>query len=444
MSTQAQSTTQELETRLAEISLDIERQKEVQEGLERNKKLVQRQLNALRDPVARLPLELSSEIFLQCLSQWHNPRPGAHSAPMLFLNICTAWTNIAVSLPALWDTIVIHLPCATGFEEGLDRWLRRAGGRSLHISLHGTIEPDVAACIWRYAASMKSLDIISFENEDVPVDGDIHHWQLLGGTMPQESLPRLQKLRIRGAYEDAICSWTPVLQLLQLSPNLVDLRLENMTFGDADDLDEDLVLPNLRQLKYTGYGLDGGLEGNTLCWLSAPSLESITVSPSIFEDTEPDAISSFLERSSPPLRELKMSRLSGPQDFTWLETCLTLSPIAGLNHFDVATPLPRVLDRFLTILEQPPSSALPALQTVILRRVHLDPDYFPAHYWNRLARALTSRRSQLRTVRVILSDEEWPLSQEIRGQFAGLLEDGMQVYIGAEGFGGKNLLLPQS
>ncbi|KAJ7649839.1 hypothetical protein FB45DRAFT_708071, partial [Roridomyces roridus] len=92
---------------LAEISLDIERQQEVLRGLERSKSFIQQQLNALRDPVASLPLELSSEIFLQCLPK-HKPQPGALEVPMLLLNVCTAWTNIALSVPALWDTIVVH------------------------------------------------------------------------------------------------------------------------------------------------------------------------------------------------------------------------------------------------------------------------------------------------------------------------------------------------
>ncbi|KAJ6523351.1 hypothetical protein B0H19DRAFT_866849, partial [Mycena capillaripes] len=64
-----------------------------------------RQLNALRDPIARLPLEISSEIFLQCLSE--NPTPDAEIAPTLLLNVCNSWSNIALSTPTLWN--VIHV-----------------------------------------------------------------------------------------------------------------------------------------------------------------------------------------------------------------------------------------------------------------------------------------------------------------------------------------------
>ncbi|KAJ7453639.1 hypothetical protein B0H11DRAFT_1740939, partial [Mycena galericulata] len=93
-------TAEALETRLAKISADIELQKAVLKNLEHSKILVRRQLNSVRDPVARLPLEISSEIFIQCLRPF--PVPRARHAPMLFLNVCNAWTDIALSTPALW------------------------------------------------------------------------------------------------------------------------------------------------------------------------------------------------------------------------------------------------------------------------------------------------------------------------------------------------------
>ncbi|KAJ7762044.1 hypothetical protein DFH07DRAFT_707650, partial [Mycena maculata] len=90
------------------ISVDIERQKEVQRTLEAKKILLRRQLNAFLDPVARMPLEISSEIFIQCLPSL--PVPGARRFPMFFLNLCKAWTAIALSTPALWSAIHVQFP----------------------------------------------------------------------------------------------------------------------------------------------------------------------------------------------------------------------------------------------------------------------------------------------------------------------------------------------
>ncbi|KAJ7628084.1 hypothetical protein B0H17DRAFT_1285360, partial [Mycena rosella] len=93
----------ELQARIDSLSADIDRHKKVLQDLERSKSATQRQLNAIRDPVARLPLEISSEIFIQCLST--RPRPGALHAPMILANICTIWTDIALSTPSLWAAI---------------------------------------------------------------------------------------------------------------------------------------------------------------------------------------------------------------------------------------------------------------------------------------------------------------------------------------------------
>ncbi|KAJ7449979.1 hypothetical protein B0H11DRAFT_1877557, partial [Mycena galericulata] len=85
---------------IEDISADIERQEEVLRQLRYSKCAAQRRLNAIRDPVARLPLEISSSIFVDSLERF--PEPGARDAPMLFLNVCCAWTSIALSTPELW------------------------------------------------------------------------------------------------------------------------------------------------------------------------------------------------------------------------------------------------------------------------------------------------------------------------------------------------------
>ncbi|KAJ7315373.1 hypothetical protein DFH08DRAFT_715598, partial [Mycena albidolilacea] len=90
----------ELRARIVKLETEIERQKKLLTNLECDKKPAQRQLNAVLDPVARLPLEISSEIFV--LSRTAFPEPGAMHIPMLLLNVCNAWSNIALSTPTLW------------------------------------------------------------------------------------------------------------------------------------------------------------------------------------------------------------------------------------------------------------------------------------------------------------------------------------------------------
>ncbi|KAJ7827989.1 hypothetical protein B0H13DRAFT_2438545, partial [Mycena leptocephala] len=102
---------EELRARIAKLSTEIDRHKEVVRKLERDKSLVQQQLNAVLDPVGRLPREISSEIFLQCLPALPAlPEPGGEDVPMLLLNICNAWTTIVLSIPTLWAAIHITHP----------------------------------------------------------------------------------------------------------------------------------------------------------------------------------------------------------------------------------------------------------------------------------------------------------------------------------------------
>ncbi|KAJ7283327.1 hypothetical protein C8J57DRAFT_969623, partial [Mycena rebaudengoi] len=99
-----------LRARLADISSNITRQRKVLEDLERSRTDTLHLLNTMLDPIARLPVEISSEIFVHCLPDSDYLRPSPTISPLLLLHICTAWANIARSTPALWDTIHVYSP----------------------------------------------------------------------------------------------------------------------------------------------------------------------------------------------------------------------------------------------------------------------------------------------------------------------------------------------
>ncbi|KAJ7757781.1 hypothetical protein DFH07DRAFT_1025238 [Mycena maculata] len=112
---------EELQAAIEKISVNIERQREVLKELETSKSLVQCQLNAILDPLARLPLEILSEIFIKCLLP--TVEPGAARIPMLLLNICNSWSCIVISTPVLWTTIRVQFPHPEGFVKALENWL---------------------------------------------------------------------------------------------------------------------------------------------------------------------------------------------------------------------------------------------------------------------------------------------------------------------------------
>ncbi|KAJ7223927.1 hypothetical protein C8J57DRAFT_969121, partial [Mycena rebaudengoi] len=90
---------------LAEVDGLITQQRRVLEGLEARRTSIQLQLDRVPYPILTLPLEITSEIFIQCLPEppaLENAHIDALQAPLLLLHICKEWRRIALSLPALW------------------------------------------------------------------------------------------------------------------------------------------------------------------------------------------------------------------------------------------------------------------------------------------------------------------------------------------------------
>ncbi|KAJ7457988.1 hypothetical protein B0H11DRAFT_1873461 [Mycena galericulata] len=307
---------EELEERIAKISTDIELQKAVLRKLEHSKILVQRQLNSVRDPVARLPLEISSEIFIQCLPPLPVP-PGARHVPMLLLNICNAWSDIALSTPALWAGILLRFPYTEGFREFVGTWLGRARNHPLSVSLSSSFRGGVDPVIWQYGQQLKHLEVCyeKEDDEDSDTDSDI-----LGFTSPVP-LPLLETLTIRGSLESPPYRIFRIVKLLHLTPNLVECVFNCTRLVDSvDDIHPTLVLPNLRQLM-VGNADSPHSDDGILKHLTLPQLESLSVG--MYEVSVGDILS-FLERSSPPLRKLVMG--DAFDDLNLLDDCLRRVP----------------------------------------------------------------------------------------------------------------------
>ncbi|KAJ7464799.1 hypothetical protein B0H11DRAFT_2198011 [Mycena galericulata] len=423
----------ELEAQIEKLSADIAGQKKILANLEKSKSLVQRQLNAVRDPVARLPLEISSEIFLRCLPPLSEP--GAHHVPMLFLNICNIWTDIALSTPALWATIRIVLPRADGFAELLAKWVQRAGSHPLSVSLYNNFDDSegVAPLIWQYGQQLKHLELCYGKEEDGYEFIDI---DILGCSSPGP-LPLLATLTLRCLIDlpgdSDLGYYAPqILELLRRAPNLVECIFDDVqTVHGVDDIEETLVLPDLRRLIF-GHGADNPQsDDGILTCLTTPRLESLSVSILALSGYD---LLSFLKRSSPPLRELVLGGALDSDDFEGLDECLRLVPtLARLELW--WWPVTRRLDELF------PASLpclLPDLRSLTIRL------YSPATeplWWETLLRVLTVRRTQIQIVFIELVGPGEVSSSEIAANiiagFKELVAGGMNLHIGNQA---QNLL----
>ncbi|KAJ7666918.1 hypothetical protein DFH06DRAFT_253216 [Mycena polygramma] len=427
------SSVEQLRARIAEVSTEILLQKEVLKTLENDKSLAQRQLNAALDPVARLPLEISSAIFQQSLPYFAERKPSVDNGPMLLLHICHAWRDIALFTPELWTGIQITLPYhAPEFEIGVQTWLHRASNRPLSISLRspGSFDPGATNIVWQHAQRIEHLDLC-YQKEDESDDDeeeDDDDVYLLGD--PSGPMPSLKTLSIRGLSsmgENQMYSGSQILELLRLATNLVECSFEGVSPIYISNYGEPLTIPTLRRLSF---GEDS--DDDMLKCLSLPGLEIISM-PLYAYGGSTENLLSLLNQSTPPLRELAMPIIAG-EDFTRLEQCLRLVPT--LEKFRILRTGPDRVHRILSALADSPS-LLPMLHSLTIHVLIREPD--SSAFWTALLRALSSRRAHVRDVHVELLQNsrapEIPISptDEIFSAFRDLTAGGMQIRISLHG-----------
>ncbi|KAJ7102807.1 hypothetical protein C8R44DRAFT_859037 [Mycena epipterygia] len=366
----------QLQARIEQLSVDIDRQKEVLKQLECSKSDIQRELNGILDPVARLPLEISSEIFIQCLPL--RPEPGAFHAPTLFLNICNAWTDIALATSALWASIRVKFSRVEGFSELLAILEIYCG------------EDDLELSIW------------------------------LG---PCPFLATLTIGRSHG-HEIVYFSTADIRDFLRLTPNLVECTFDNCSMAD-DGETETLLLPSLRHLAF-GDPIELDSDDVIFKHLTLPALETLAIP--MLEISTSDLVH-FLERSSPPLRKLTLGA-HHDLDLIQLEKCIRLSPT--IVHLQLQL-IDHLSGPFFAALTGYLSHSLPNLHTMTVRIAQ--PEFAPASY-ETLLRALSVRRTQIGCFELIWSsDSNAEASQpaaDICASFRQLVADGMKVHIGTE------------
>ncbi|KIK62711.1 hypothetical protein GYMLUDRAFT_164176, partial [Collybiopsis luxurians FD-317 M1] len=106
---------------------------------------------ALISPLRRLPREIISEIFVQCLPTDRNPTRSLTEAPLLLTVLSKGLREIALSTPQLWNALHVFLP-NTSFnspigideleplirrrKEGVEAWFQRSRCLPLSISVY--------------------------------------------------------------------------------------------------------------------------------------------------------------------------------------------------------------------------------------------------------------------------------------------------------------------
>ncbi|KAJ7250292.1 hypothetical protein C8J57DRAFT_681821 [Mycena rebaudengoi] len=141
------SGSQNLRDRMAELDSAIRALDAQKSVLEAERRLVRKKLRSLDYPVLTLPAEITSEIFIRCLppipsgpTSRFPKNPSRRDAPLILLEICRAWREIAQTTPGLWASCEItdYVPSRAFalYSDKLSSWLSRAGLAPLSILLH--------------------------------------------------------------------------------------------------------------------------------------------------------------------------------------------------------------------------------------------------------------------------------------------------------------------
>ncbi|KAJ6558232.1 hypothetical protein B0H19DRAFT_132492 [Mycena capillaripes] len=359
------------------------------------------------DPVQYLPFEISSQIFMHCLST--RQEPGVLAAPMLLMNICNSWSNVALAAPALWASIYVELPRGDGFSALFATWLQRARYVPLSITLLGRAQDGISSVIRRHAEQIQDLWVWDLD--------------LLAGV---DSLSALKTLRIgdENAYHLPF-ELDDIIAVLCLAPNLVECTFDNYRYDETSA--DTLVLPFLKLLNlgecdtnYANYSYDAMLKCLTL-----PALETLQL-PLI--ETDSADLVSFLQRSSPPLQRLSV-RGTETNWTTDMGACFSLMP--ALTHLEFWQPdsAPGPADTFLAVFADP--AQLSALRSV--RFV----SFVPQRAWYKaLSICLLARRPQLAVCEVFWrSDFTWNLEMDadVQAVLRRLVADGVRIHVGTRG-----------
>ncbi|KAJ7229627.1 hypothetical protein C8J57DRAFT_1251820 [Mycena rebaudengoi] len=385
-----------LRKRLGELASSIALQK-VLYDLERSRAATRHQLNTIFDPIARLPLELSSDIFMRCLPE------------------------IALSTPALWVTIHVDFPRAEGLDQLFNSYLTRSRSRMLSVTFSGKPDKNISRALCQHADRVHKLELLEFPT---------HRDDLL----PLASFSGLKALTLAiqddSGGDGSTIRIASLLAMLRDAPGIVECTLDNIYMDDDDTLNHHQKEPLILQvpsLQYLALGTDPSGSSNSysasmLEYLSLPALRTLVISHLDIDITH---LISFFTRSEAPLRSLSINSCYPPWNPHAAAQLFGLMPtLADLRLITLAIGDPTV---FLELLScSPQRFILPQLRVLELR-----PQSLVRSEFDLLCTTLSARCTQIKTFRYILphcnSSPDADVLDNLRALAA---EYGTEIYIG--------------
>ncbi|KAK7049153.1 hypothetical protein R3P38DRAFT_2872899 [Favolaschia claudopus] len=320
---------------LHDLSSAIETQKLVLKNLLKQQSDVRKRLNAVLDPMALLPLELQSEIFLRCVSDNLDRIMDPKNFPLAFLLVSRLWRDIALSTPRLWTRLRINVFPNSNIasEELVSSWIKLAGNLPMSLTLSGWLQDsqNFSGLLESCGPHLHELFIQSLVSRD-SMARQIR--------LAKVAFPSLHTLVIHStSHMAATYNVTDWLDVLRAAPSLAECHLRGIRYGTSEYFQAEtpthLTHTSLRKLHF-------GLAQNSrrvnyeernsailLQHLTLPSLQDLLLS---FLEIPLTIVTSFLTRSAAPIRvlEMKMDLGWGPES---VMEFISLTP--DLTHLTV-------------------------------------------------------------------------------------------------------------
>ncbi|KAJ7364845.1 hypothetical protein DFH08DRAFT_278368 [Mycena albidolilacea] len=408
----------ELRKRIGELSSAIElcrvsneeHQTQVLRGLEITRSDARRDLNAMCDPVARLPVEISSEIFVCCLpADTDYPRPNYHDAPMVIRNVCRLWSDVALATPVLWVAlrfdfrVSLKRPSDPPSTNHLGVWLDRSGNHPLRLSLGGVMPYSMYAPIKAHAYQVQALELRLSSSA----------WEALG--RESISFSALQKLTLYPRTTNN-ATLSHCIEILRRAPVLVECEFVYVYCRDGDlPISQPLIHTCLRHLRL-GDGTDRSCSANILRHITLPALETLHISDLDIPSAD---FTSFLARSAPPLRSLYITaKHDDPEAYLRLVPSLTQLTVKCWGSYRLS-----ILSSLATIRD---SLLLPDLCDLTIQ------GRFPYDYYDTLLRVLQNGCRPLASLRIVLTYIEDNPPDHILAALRKFAETGVRIHVGTE------------
>ncbi|KAJ7020636.1 hypothetical protein C8F04DRAFT_1241914 [Mycena alexandri] len=383
------TTTATLRMKLAQTEANIVTAKKFLEILNENKTLLLQQLAIVATfPVLTLPVEITQEIFIQCLP-FDQCRPFVTQVethtPLTLLGVCREWRDIALSTPELWAALSLHFdPVPSGVSAPklnqvnayIEKWLDRATNRPLSLCFERETDDDsVGECsfpparmgdiIRQYSSRIEYLELalsqidigqlelndlkfpllqrVSFghvygadPDSDNPVEGFAHAPQLRSLCLEEYTsfeyypFPSWQLTTFDGTISS--------MELFYITPNLLEAKciVEHLHPLPTSAVHH----PGLEFLTFTP---NTDIPVDILPYLNLPSLRYLDVSE--MEDATHPSLLAFLTRSAPPLTTLCIHADDG---FADSQECISVVD-ATLENLELASPSRKVQDAILRL-----------------------------------------------------------------------------------------------